>query len=142
MSLGLGGSGGAGPERPFLLVWVLGDARAVWWFFGDGVLVIRSCDLLLVWGLAPSRFLLMLGGSRGSGGVAVRGSVPGVPPGCRYGASLGSPSSGCLGRRCIVGGRGGIADCCVGSTVVSSVGGVMGCVSGVGVGRSVDLVAS
>ena len=77
------GSGGAGPERPFLLVWVLGVARAVWWFFGDGVLVIRSCDLLLVWELAPSRFLLLLGGSRGSGGVSVRGSVPGVLPGCR-----------------------------------------------------------
>ena len=42
------GSGGAGPERPFLLVCVLGDTRAVWWFLGDGVLVIRSCDLLLV----------------------------------------------------------------------------------------------
>ena len=55
------GSGGAGPERPFLLVRVLGVARAVWWFFGDGVPVIRSCGLLLVWGLAPSRFLLLLG---------------------------------------------------------------------------------
>ena len=29
MSLGLSGLGGAGPERPFLLVWVLGGARAV-----------------------------------------------------------------------------------------------------------------
>ena len=136
------GSGGAGPERPFLLVRVLGVARAVWWFFGDGVLVIRSCGLLLVWGLAPSRFLLLLGGSRGSGGVSVRGSVPGVLPRCRYGASLGSPSSGCWGRRCIVGGRGGMAGCSVGSTVGSSAGGVMGCVMGLGVGISDGLVAS
>ena len=104
--------------------------------------MIRSCDLLLVWGLAPSRFLLMLGGSRGSGGGAVRGSVPGVPPGCRYGASLGSPSSGCWGRRCIAGGRGGMAACCVGSTVGLSAGGVMGCVTGVGVSVSEGLVAS
>ena len=104
--------------------------------------MIRSCDHFLVWGLAPSRFLLMLGGSRGSGGVAVRGSVPGVPPVCRCGASLVSPSSGCWGRRCIVGGRGGIADCCDGTTVVSSVGGVVGCISGVGVGISEGLVAS
>ena len=95
------GSGGAGPERPFLLVWVLGVARAVWVLFG-GVLVIRSCDLLLVWVLV----LLLLGGSRGSGGVFVCGSVPGVFPGCRCGASQGSPSSGCWGRLCIVRGVG------------------------------------
>ena len=84
------GSGDAGPERLFLLVWVLGVVRALWVIFGDGVLVIRSCDLLLVWGLAPSKFLLLLGGSRGWGGVSVRGSVPGVFPGCRCGASQAS----------------------------------------------------
>ena len=39
-------------------------------------------------------------------------------------------------------GGGGMADCCVGSTVKSSAGGVMGCVSGVGVSISDGLVAS
>ena len=106
------------------------------------MLVISSCDLLLVWGLAPSKFLLLLGGSRGSGGVSVRGSVPGVFPGCRCGPSQGSPSSGCWGRRCIVGGGGGMAGCSVGSTVGLSAGGVVGCVMGVGVGISDGLVAS
>lgn len=122
----------------------MGVVRVAWLPFGDGVLVISSCGLLLVCGFVPSRFVLLLGGSRSSGGVSVRGSVPGVLSECGCGASQGSPSSGCWGRRCIVGGSGSMSGCCVGSTgaVRSSAGGVVGCVSGVGVGVTVGLVAS
>ena len=76
------GSDCAGPERPFLLVWVMDIVRVAWLPFGDGVLVISSCGLLLVCGFVPSRFVLLLGGSRSSGGVPVRGSVPGVLSEC------------------------------------------------------------
>ena len=40
------------PGRPFLLVRVVGVSRLVWIFFGDGVLVISPCGLLLVEGFA------------------------------------------------------------------------------------------
>ena len=77
---------------------VMNVARAVWLFFGDGVLqasvvISRSCYLLLVWGLVPFWFVLLLGGR--SCGASVRGSVPGVLSGLRYGAPKGCPRSEC-----------------------------------------------
>ncbi len=111
-------SGVVGLGRYFLLGWFVMVSRAAWLFWGDGVLVISACGLLLVVGFEPCGFDACSGwvGWRCGSCISSGATLCCLISGGRWRGTQSSPNSRWCRWRCNFGGGWGMSGCCLSCT--------------------------